>query len=131
MTPLLTDELWAAIAPHLPAHRPAPRGGHPWCDDRLCLLGILFVLREGIRWQSLPKELGWGSGSTCWRRFRAWTDAGVWTRAHHQLLAALGDRGALNFERAVVDSASVRALKGGSTVAATRPTAASKAVSGI
>ncbi|HEX5269389.1 MAG TPA: transposase [Gemmataceae bacterium] len=131
MRALLIDELWDAIAPFLPPRPPAPKGGHPWCDDRRCLQGILFVLREGIRWQSLPAELGWGSGSTCWRRFRDWTAAGVWPRAHHQLLAALGERGQLNCERAVVDSASVRALKGGPIAAATRPTAASKAASGI
>jgi menaquinone-9 beta-reductase len=34
--------------------RPLPQGGRPRVPDRDCLRGILFVLREGIRWQSLP-----------------------------------------------------------------------------
>lgn len=67
MPALVTDELWDAIAPHLPPHPPAPKGGRPRVGDRAALAGILFVLREGLRWQSLPAEMGCGSGSTCWR----------------------------------------------------------------
>jgi len=36
------------------------------------LNGILFVLTTGIAWQRLPRELGFGSGMTCWRRLRDW-----------------------------------------------------------
>src|SRR5262245_18709266 len=113
MEPRVTEELWYAIAPLLPAHPPSPKGGRPRVPDRLCLHGILFVLREGIRWQSLPTELGWGSGSTCWRRFAEWTAAGVWEAAQVALVTALGERGLLNLERAVVDSSSLRAVRGG------------------
>lgn len=108
-----SDELWDCLAAYLPKHAPCPKGGRPRVPDRDCLHGILFVLREGMRWQSLPKELGWGSGSTCWRRFQEWTAAGVWEKGHRHLLALLGDAGLLNFERAVLDSCSVRALHGG------------------
>jgi transposase len=121
MPALVTDELWGAIAPHLPAHPSSPKGGRPRVDDRQALAGILFVLREGLRWQSLPAEMGCGSGSTCWRRFAEWTAAGVWEKAHADLLGALGERGLLNLERAVLDSASARAVKGGRTPGRTRP----------
>jgi transposase len=113
MDTVVTDELWNALALYLPEHAPSPKGGRPRVPDRLCLNGILFVLREGIRWQSLPADLGWGSGSTCWRRFREWAAAGVWHKAHCYLVAALGERGLLNLERVVVDSASCRAHAGG------------------
>jgi len=113
MTPLVTDELWNTIVPLLPAHPPSPKGGRPRVADRLCLNGILFVLRESLRWQSLPLELGWGSGSTCWRRFAEWTATGVWERMHCLLVGALQERDLLHLERAVVDSSSVRALRGG------------------
>ncbi len=127
MPALVTPELWAAVAPHLPEHHPDPRGGRPRTPDRQALAGILFVLREGLRWQSLPAEMGCGSGSTCWRRFAEWTAAGVWDKAHAHLLAALGERGLLNLERAVLDSASTRAVKGGRTPGRTRPTGPSAA----
>jgi transposase len=35
------------------------------------LCGILYVLHTGIQWEYLPRELGFGSGMTCWRRFAA------------------------------------------------------------
>src|SRR5215475_2891964 len=76
MDTLLTDELWNTITLYLPEHAPSPKGGRPRVPDRDCLRGILFVLREGLRWQSLPKERGCGSGSTCWRRFREWAACG-------------------------------------------------------
>ena len=113
MDTLVSDELWNAVVARLPEHTPSPRGGRPRVPDRLCLHGIVFVLREGLRWQSLPAELGWGSGSTCWRRFAEWTAAGVWEAAHVALVTALGERSLLNRERAVVDSLSLRAVRGG------------------
>jgi transposase len=118
LTPDLHDELWQALVAHLPP-RPRdhnPKGGRPRKGDRDCLRGILYVLREGCRWQKLPsKALDCPSGSTCWRRFRDWTAAGLWRHAHLQLLDLLGDEGLINLERIVIDSASVRAQKGGYT----------------
>ena len=49
--PLVTDELWAALAPLLPPEPPKPKGGRPRCDDRAALAGIVFVLRSGIPWE--------------------------------------------------------------------------------
>ena len=76
---LVTDELWAALAPLLPPQPPRPqgKGGRPRLSDRRALTGILWVLRQGIPWERLPPELGCGSGMTCWRRLRAWQAAGV------------------------------------------------------
>jgi transposase len=116
LTPDLHDELWQAFEAHLPP-RPRdhnPKGGRPRADDKACLRGILYVLREGCRWQKLPSgALNCPSGSTCWRRFRDWTEAGVWSDTHEQLLDLLSDEGVLNLERIIVDSASVRAERGG------------------
>jgi transposase len=41
--PLVSDELWAAIAPLLPPEQPKPKGGRPPTPDRKALTGILFV----------------------------------------------------------------------------------------
>src|SRR3954453_16986571 len=117
----VTEPLWRAIAPLLPRHEPSPKGGRPPVPDRACLEGIILVLKTGMPWQMLPTELGYGSGSTCWRRVRDWTRLGVWPQLHRRLLRVLGRRGRLNLERAVIDSASVRALKGGRTPAPTPP----------
>jgi transposase len=122
LTPDLSEELWDAIKPHVPI-RPSyrPKGGHPFSDDKAALRGILYRLREGCKWQSIPSEaLDCPSGSTCWRRFRDWTALGVWDKAHLQLLDLLGEQGVLDLQRVIVDSASVRAQKGGRTPALPR-----------
>src|SRR5215213_1167970 len=62
---LVTDELWEVIEPLLPEEPPKPQGGRPRIDDRAALGGILFVLKSGIPWEMLPKEMGCGSGKTC------------------------------------------------------------------
>ena len=124
----VTEALWNAIAPLLPERKPSPKGGRPPVSDRACLEGIIFVLKTGMPWQMLPTRLGYGSGSTCWRRFHAWTQLGIWPELHRRLLRVLGRRGQLNLERAVIDSASVRALKGGRTPAPTPRIAAKTAV---
>ena len=117
----VSETLWKAIASLLPEPKPSPKGGRPPVPNRACLEGIIFVLRSGMPWQMLPTELGFGSGSTCWRRFRAWTQSGVWPRLHRHLLRVLGRRGRINLQRAVIDSASMRALKGGRTPGPTPP----------
>jgi transposase len=115
--PLVDDALWAVIEPLLPA--PKPRRfrypGRKPVDNRRALTGILFVLKTGIGWEDLPQEMGCGSGMTCWRRLRDWQAAGVWQQLHEVLLARLQGADQLDWSRAVIDSAPLRALKGGRT----------------
>lgn len=113
--PLLPDGLWKRIEPLLPP--PKPRRfrfpGRKPLEDRKCLIGILFVLKTGIAWDDLPIEMGCGSGMTCWRRLRDWTEAGVWSELQRRLLAELQGADRIDWSRAAVDSAHARALGGG------------------
>jgi transposase len=109
---LVPDELWMFIDPLLPSEPPKPNGGRPRVPDRAALAGIIYVLKSGIPWGMLPKELGFGSGVTCWRRLRDWQKAGVWHRLHRVLLDELGKAGLIDWSRASLDSATVPA-KGG------------------
>jgi transposase len=128
---LLPDALWDEIEPLLPPPPPpSPKGGRPPVDDRKALTGILFVLRTGCQWQRLPTAAFGVSGSSCWRRFSEWTETGVWPALHGRLLNRLGRAGGVYLGRVVVDSESVRALKGASTPAPARRTAARPAASG-
>jgi len=111
--PLVSDELWEAIEPLLAPEPPKPKGGRLRVPDRATLTGILFVLRSGIPWEMLPKEMGCGSGMTCWRRLQEWQAAGVWEQVHLVLLERLREADRIDWSRAVVDCARVRALWGG------------------
>lgn len=124
---LVPSELWSAIQPLLPTEKPKPKGGRPRVPDQACLAGIIFVLKSGIPWNLLPPEFGCGDGVTCWRRLRDWTAGGVWAKVHAILLNALGKLGAIDLSRAVVDSASVRAVFGGPTQVPTPRTELKKA----
>ena len=101
--------------------------GRPRVSDRAALTGILFVLQAGLPWQMLPREMGCGSGSTCWRRLVAWQRAGVWQQLHEVLLAELRRRGRLDLSWAVVDSGSLRALRGEKKLDRTQPIAVRRA----
>lgn len=116
MKMMVSDELWAFVAPLLPPAPPHPRGGRPRVPDRAVLSGILYVLRTGLPWNYLATEMGCGSGPTCWRRLRDWQAAGVWRRLERALLNRLGDADQIDWSRAAVDSTSVPAKRG-----ATRP----------
>jgi transposase len=125
---LVTDELWEIVEPLLPPEPPKPRGGRrPRVPDRAALTGIVFVLKTGIPWEMLPKEMGCGSGSTCWRRLRDWQEAGVWERLHRALLDRLGRADEIDWSRASLDSASVPAKRGAGRSARTRRIAANRA----
>ena len=128
---LLPDDLWALIQPLLPAYRPSPKGGRPRIDDRAALTGILFVLKTGLPWEYLPRELGCGSGMSCWRRLHAWQQAGVWQRIHEAMLHHLREYDQIQWERASVDSASVPSPSADSIPAPIPPTAASSDASTI
>ncbi len=113
--PILDDALWLHLAPLFPP--PKPRRfrypGRKPISDRQALTGILFVLITGIPWEYLPKELGCGSGMTCWRRLRDWQQSGLWGKIHRVLLERLREADKIDWSRAIADSASVRAVFGG------------------
>lgn len=128
---LVSDELWNDIEPLLPAEPPKPKGGRPRVSDRACFVGIVFVLRTGAPWRLVPAELGCGSGVTCWRRLRDWTQAGVWKRVQDRLLRAMNSEQRVDARLGIIDSQSVRAVFGGCIPARTPQIAANEAANAI
>ena len=110
---MVGDELWGLVEPLLPRRERRFRyPGRKRRPDREALQGILFVLHTGIAWRHLPPELGFGGGSTCYRRLDEWQRAGVWERLHEVLLAELQADGLIEWSRAVADASHVQAKKG-------------------
>ncbi|RYF49238.1 MAG: IS5 family transposase [Cytophagaceae bacterium] len=114
MRRLVSDELWAIVEPLLPP--PKPRhfryaGRHP-VDNRVALTAIVFVLKTGIAWEDVPHELGC-CGMTAWNKLHEWQELGLWEHIHVAILEKLQKADKLDWERAAVDSSSVRATQGG------------------
>ena len=116
---LVPDELWALVEPLLSAPPRPPYGGRQrTIGDRNCLAALVYMARPSTPWALLPaKELGCGSASTAWRRLDQWATAGVFDQPHLDVLDRLGLAGRLEWSRASVGSASVRAKRGGTTSA--------------
>jgi transposase len=109
---LVSDELWEAIEPLLPEEPEKPKG-RPRLPDRATLTGIVFMLKSGIPWEMLPKEMGCASGSICWRRLKEWEEA--WQELLGVLLDRLGEAEEIDWERASLDRTSILAKRGQKT----------------
>lgn len=98
---IVDEALWARIAPIvMPFSKPqAARGGREPVSDRAAITGILYVLRTGIRWNALPRDLGVGSGVSCWRRLRYWQSIGVWSMVQEVLGDSLPQDAQVDFSR--------------------------------
>ena len=74
----LSDEQVERLRPHFPKAR-----GKPRVDDRRVLSGILFGLRNRLRWQDAPAVHG--PHKTLYNRFARWSRPGVVVRIFRDL----------------------------------------------
>ncbi|SRR5579871_2880408 len=101
---MLTDDLWAALEPHVRQAKRHKGGQPPQLADRAFFEALLYLARTGIPWRDLPSEFGrWDA---VYNRFRRWVASGALRR----LFEALTDNPALGeFRRVLIDSTIVRA----------------------
>jgi len=64
----VSDELWEQVSALLPVAPSHAKGGRPRMADRAAFVALVYVLRTGIQWNALPRELG--AGSTVHDRFQ-------------------------------------------------------------
>lgn len=105
------DALWERIRPLLPAERPQPKGGRPRNDDRKMLDGIFYVLRTGIQWKALPREIG--AASSVHDRFQEWCQAGVFRKLWEAGLLAYDQAPGIVWEWQAMDGSMTKAPLGG------------------
>ena len=85
----MSDLIWLSeaqmrrIKPHFPLSHGVPR-----VDDRRIVSGIIFVIRNGLRWRDAPKE--YGPHKTIYNRFIRWSRLGVFNRIFASLAAKGG-----------------------------------------
>ena len=113
----LTDEQWALLAPLLPLAKP---GGRPRSVDlREVANAMLYLLRTGCPWRSLPHDLPpWG---TVWAYFRRWRDDGTLDLLHDALRARARTEAGRDPDpsAAILDSQSVETAEKGGRAATT------------
>ena len=107
----IPDGVWQRIEAWIPRHPPDPSGGRPRILDRTVMSGILYRLRTGCQWDAIPSEFG--SGSTCYRRFVEWQEAGVFHKMHVEMLLFYDRKRGIGWTWSSLDSAIVKAPKGG------------------
>ena len=77
----LTDEQMTRFQPYFPKSH-----GKPRVDDRRVLSGIVFVIRNGLRWRDAPKD--YGPHKTLYNRWKRWGAKGIFLQMMEGLAAA-------------------------------------------
>jgi putative transposase len=108
---VLSDDQWSRIEPLLPVVPPSPLGGKPRENDRLMMNAIYYVLRTGMQWKALPRELG--APSTVHDRFCEWRAAGVFEALWVQALSEFDQRVGIDWSWQAMDGVMTKAPLGG------------------
>ena len=80
----LSDNQMERIAPYFPLSHGIPR-----VDDRRIISGIVFVLKNGLRWRDAPKD--YGPHKTIYNRFIRWSKLGVFNKIFTALVSEGGE----------------------------------------
>jgi len=106
------DDLWSDfIEPILRKHDPEPHTGRPRIDQRQALDGIIFIMRSGCQWNSLPKEFG--DDSSVHRTYQRWVERGIFQKIWTMLAQRCDEMGGVDFTWQSSDTALGKARFGG------------------
>lgn len=111
----LLDALWERIEPLVPPNPPHPKGGRPFASNKACFAGIVYVLRNGSRWNDMPDQFP--SSTTCWNRYARWTQLGIWSQVWKIVIEELDEAGQLDLSELTIDATFAEARKGGTVSA--------------
>ena len=94
---LLSEAQMRRIEPYFPLSHGVPR-----VDDRRIISGIIFVIRNGLRWRDAPAA--YGPHKTIYNRFIRWSRMGVFNK----IFASLAAKGG-NPDRLMIDATHLKA----------------------
>jgi putative transposase len=101
------DGWWEKVKPLIPPTPSHAKGGRPRMDDRQACAAIIYVLRTGIQWNALPRELG--ASSTVHDRFQEWGQAGFFKALWQAGLQEYDEVQGIEWEWQAVDGAMTKA----------------------
>lgn len=115
----VSDAFWELVQPLIPtnprvAHKTYQRqqggGRKPKYSNRLYFSAMVYVLRNGIIWNALPREkFGAMSSSALHDKFQQWSIAGVFTKIWQRGLAEYDELQGIAWTWQAADSASIEA----------------------
>jgi putative transposase len=94
---LFSDDQMARISPFFPLSHGVPR-----VDDRRVISGIIFVIRNGLRWRDVP--VSYGPHKTIYNRFFRWSELGVFGRIFVELA-----KGGADSDEMMIDATHLKA----------------------
>ena len=101
---MLTDDLWAAMAPLVQQAKTRRGGQRPRLSERMFFEALFYLARTGVPWRDLPSEFGhWDA---VYHRFRRWVDSGALAQLFEAMTANPEFR---DVQRVLIDSTVIRA----------------------
>lgn len=112
----VSDAFWSKVEPLIPAperdpervYQRKPGGGRKPIVPRRIFAAILFVLRTGCQWKSLPKER-FGSPSAIHTHFLHWMEAGFFLSLWRAGLAEYDEMEGIAWRWQSIDGAMIKA----------------------
>jgi len=123
---MVSDEFWERVEPLVPEAPSHARGGRPRISDRKAFEAMVYVLRTGIQWNALPREMG--ASSTVHERFQEWERAGFFEELWRAGLVEYEEMEGIEWEWQAVDGVMTKAPLGR---AATGPNPTDRAKKGV
>jgi transposase len=105
------DALWEKVAQVLEKQDPLARFGPDRIDQRKALDGVIYRMRSGVQWNSLPREFG--DDASVHRTFQRWVKRGVIGRLWALLVETCEELGGVDWHWQSFDCALGKARHGG------------------
>lgn len=105
------DQLWEQIEPIILEQDPPKATGRKRVNQRKVLDSMIYRLRTGCQWNSLPKAFG--DDSTVHRTFQRWVRCGLFPRVWAVIQSHCEELGGVHWEWQAADTAMGKARLGG------------------
>jgi transposase len=114
----VSDDFWQLVEPLVPQrqrlegkeYKRRIGGGRKPMASRRVFEAIVFVLRTGIQWKALPREMG--SGSAVHKYFQEWEQSGFFRSLWQQGLMKYDDLAGIDWEWQSIDGCKVESPLG-------------------
>lgn len=106
----VSDEFWEKVQPLIPPAPSHAKGGRRRMDDREAFAAMIYVLRTGIQWNALPREMG--ASSTVHDRYQEWERLGFFEKLWRAGLLEYDELEGIEWEWQAIDGAMTKAPLG-------------------